>query len=254
METFAELTRKAEAILDAPNATRATELVAELLTFLPSRQKLAEALKMGNRVRVRELERGLTSSKRTPTQKRYDAFFAAAEVFLERCRAGEVPQASATDKTEKVTEESADPESPPTKASTPARAKSLEIELTDGPTLAEVLAAFGGGPSPFGTNFALTSDVFREIDGDPGALGVEVARAAMRYARALLNIMTQVKDPKVRERVRKELGPEVEEMFHTLKLFSNENPTRLLPLYDAQRTTLAATTGNGGKAKKKRRR
>lgn len=101
------------------------------------------------------------------------------------------------------------------------------------------LEQHGGETSPLGVRFVLGPNSFRELDGDPGAGGIAFARRQLELTRLTLNLLAQLNDPATRRHVREALGPEVEELELSVRLFTVEHPNRLTELHQAQRETWA---------------
>lgn len=104
-----------------------------------------------------------------------------------------------------------------------------------------------GETSPLGIRFVLSPQSFREIEGRVSKDDIAFAARAIETARALLNLFAQVKDPKIRQEIRRALSGEVEELNLALRLFTDAHPNKLTSLYAAQRETWARDS-RGGKA------
>ena len=104
-------------------------------------------------------------------------------------------------------------------------------------SLLGLLLEHGGETSILGVPHVLTPGSFRPIKGFPGKAGIEFTRAILQLARSLLNVLSETENDSNRERVRKALGPEVEELAIAIRTHSFKYPNRLLPTYEAQRET-----------------
>ncbi len=92
----------------------------------------------------------------------------------------------------------------------------------------------------------LTSATFRFIEAEePDAIELEFILRRMEQVRAALDRCTQVKDDKIRAKIRRKLERAVEELVLSLKLFTYEYPNRVLPLFDAERQNMQALEGVG---------
>lgn len=102
------------------------------------------------------------------------------------------------------------------------------------------LNSLAGSTSKLGVKYILGPDDFNKIKLQSTldeAQIAELAKSALERARALLNICTQIKDKKVREKIVNSLGPEVEEMHLAIRLFTSENPNGLSGIFLGQRET-----------------
>lgn len=197
----------------SPEAIRARALVASLLPYYPSKAALSRALNLSDDRRLREAQNG------TAGEPLYQMFLERAEKLL---ASHETPGGS--------------------------KKTALPAEQPRPITLIELLE-HGGGSGSSSVPFTLTQASFRYIEGDPGSEIVAVARRSLRLSRGLLNLFAQLKDERVRARVRRQLSREVEELFLSIKTFNAEIPTSVLDIFDAQRTTWEAfaNSGKGGR-------
>lgn len=100
-----------------------------------------------------------------------------------------------------------------------------------------------GEVSPLGVKYVLGPEFFQAIEvaklaSFQGAEDLaQLTKSQLELARALLNICTQIKDTKIRQKIQKLLGREVEELHLAIRLFTVENPNGLTPIFQAQRET-----------------
>lgn len=97
-----------------------------------------------------------------------------------------------------------------------------------------------GKESSTGIRYIL-SDSLQELEISPSKMVIDHARQSMEVARAMINMLTQIKDLKIRLRIRTELEPEVFELMLAIRLFGEAYPGLLLDLVDMQRRDLDLT-------------
>jgi len=86
-----------------------------------------------------------------------------------------------------------------------------------------------------GVRFVLTPQIFKLLEGDPGEDAVAFAIRQMEMTRASLNLLAQVKDYRLRAKIRKSLGREVEETYLAIRLFTETYPNALVEVYQGMR-------------------
>jgi hypothetical protein len=111
------------------------------------------------------------------------------------------------------------------------------------------LPAHGGHTSPLGVRYVLGPQSFKDLDFDPDGSFIALAVRQLEITRILLNVSSQIRDNRARERVRKALGREVEELHQSIQMFSVEYPNRLTPLYEEQRQMWHKNAQAGASAK-----
>jgi predicted transcriptional regulator len=109
--------------------------------------------------------------------------------------------------------------------------------LLGGSPLPNELAVVSGATTDEGVRFVLTEDSFKEVGQIPVIAARESLKTTLECARLLLNSVSQLSDKTLRDLLREELGPEVEELQTAINLFTFAQPQRLLDQYDAQRST-----------------
>ena len=102
----------------------------------------------------------------------------------------------------------------------------------------KLVGQHGGIESVLGVPFSLTADGFTFVEGDPGQELLLFTQRQIRLTRALLNLLAQLKDDQMREVCRSALGPEIEELWQTLRAFTFEFPNRMMPVLEAERQGL----------------
>lgn len=103
-----------------------------------------------------------------------------------------------------------------------------------------------------GTRFVLTTESFKLLDFDPGPRGVLFTKRQIAVTRALLNMFCQIKNPRIREIIRKRLSGEIEELELAIRQFSEEFPNELLAVHQAARQTMRRFPLEGLKDGKKK--
>ncbi len=111
-----------------------------------------------------------------------------------------------------------------------------------------------GGTSEEGVPFVLDQTSFTPFAYRPAPEDIKYTARQIQHLRSLLNVLTQISDDGIRETVRLTLGPEVEELAMTLRLFTEEFPNRMLGLFDAERQTMKALGLEPGKPARKEKR
>lgn len=117
----------------------------------------------------------------------------------------------------------------------------------DSVPLSELLNTHGGETSPLGVRMVLGKASFVEIDLNPPEDLIILVGQQIQMVRGLLNLLVQIRDEKTRGLVRKRIGPQVEELELSIRLFCDVHPNNLTKLHDAQRHAWA---GNGSSKKK----
>ena len=112
---------------------------------------------------------------------------------------------------------------------------------------ASLIGTLGGETSPLGIKFVLSPASFKEIEGEISTDLIPFSKRLLELCRAVLNILSQLKADDVRRRVRETLGPEIEELELTIRLFTKEFPNRLTPLIHGQRINWAQSHTIGRK-------
>lgn len=97
-----------------------------------------------------------------------------------------------------------------------------------------------GSISKLGVKYVLGPNDFKAIELQTSQDEVQIiglTERALERARALLNICTQIKDPKIKGKISNVLGPQLEEMVLAIRLVTSENPNGLTGIFQGQRET-----------------
>ncbi len=106
-----------------------------------------------------------------------------------------------------------------------------------------------GKRSPQGVKWVLGPDVFRELKIHLGGEMVEPLCRYIEIVRALLNLLAQCDNEELKRRAVTRIGPELEELWLAVQLFSAKYPNQLTELNEERRQTWAAFGANQGTTK-----
>lgn len=118
-------------------------------------------------------------------------------------------------------------------------------------SISEIMKKSGGETSARGVPFVLTEKNYTPIKGYPSQTDIEFAIKNIQLVRFLLNVFSQFADDAEREKIRKAMGAEIEELFQAMKIFSNDFPNNVLKVYEMQRRYWEALGNETDKTDKK---
>ncbi len=101
------------------------------------------------------------------------------------------------------------------------------------------LEELAGPTSPRGVHLVLTQSGFMQLDYEPDSAFVNGLIQQLEITRGLLNVCMQIKNPRTRAKIQKQVSAEVEAMYVALQSFTSEYPNRLVEAYK----TLTALRG-----------
>jgi len=102
------------------------------------------------------------------------------------------------------------------------------------------LESIGGSPSPTGVELCLTKNGFASLNITPSTSFIEDLKTQVQITRGLINVCSQIKDTRIRAKLRDEMDLELAELELAIRQFSYEYPGKLSELFDSSREHLAS--------------
>jgi len=102
-------------------------------------------------------------------------------------------------------------------------------------TLPKLFNVYGGTTSPLGVKFTLNRVCFKELEGDPGSEGIKRLNYCLKRTRTKLNKLLFPRSQHYNKEVQNILGPEIEELYFSIRCFWDGDVLKLIDIYSNER-------------------